>query len=474
MKITVKITEIPCTLLIINWVVFLQLILLPLNLTAQSAGENLFKPDIEHTIQIQLYKPADWDSIKARYQFASEKLTYTPVKITIDNNVIDSVGLAIKGNTYIDPDSSVLNYPFKVDLNEFVKGQKYDGLKKFNLNNEENSNSIVMNNIYAAFQLPYLRTALTKVYLNETLLGTYLIVEQVDKTYAKRIFGNDKGNLFKGDNQADLSWLGPNQPDYEYRYSLKTNEEKNDYSMLIHFIDILNNTNQPALRDSIMSNFDLTGYLNILSLQVLMGKHDDYFDKNHNFYLYHNSANNKLVYIPYDNDMLLLPGHDLFMTNAQHLPLFRALFTDVAITQQYVNCMCNIIANIKPVIPVIETRYNANYSIYKEYIDNSISSLNDEIINAGYSCTTSIPTTNKNITLMYTTGSSIFIKPSGYANDKLQIINLNGQVVYQQIFHGINWNTRTISLTFLPKGIYIAKLKSKHVTEVLKVISSAH
>jgi hypothetical protein len=37
-------------------------------------------------------------------------------------------------------------------------------------------------------------------------------------TYLKRIFGNNKKNLYKGDNQAYLDWLGVDQKAYESRY----------------------------------------------------------------------------------------------------------------------------------------------------------------------------------------------------------------------------------------------------------------
>ena len=454
-------------------IAFLCFILAVSSLMAQT-GERLFRTDIEHNIKIDLYKPSDWDSIKVRFHNSvTEDLVYTPVRIDIDHTVFDSVGLSIKGNTYVDFNSPSMFYPFKIDMNEFVKGQKFDNIKKFNLNNKEYDNNIVMNNIYAAFGLPYCRTSKAAVYISNTWVGEYLILEQVDNTYLKRVFGNDEQNLYKGDNQAYLDWLGGIQKYYESRYSLKNNEEINDYSDLIHFIDILNNSNNPALEDSVKSHFDLENYMKILSLQVLMGKHDDYFDKGHNYYLYHNGSDDRFSFIPYDNDMVLYPGNNLFMTQSQRFPLFGFIFGSKNLRQQYVSCMCSVMNKIESAIPPIELKYHADFSAYKDYVSSSIFARTIEIADAGYHCSsTSIINSAESQLLMYISRNSLFVESPKQMSVHLEIFSMSGQVVYQQDWKPAENNTGTINLEFLKAGMYVARLRNDQAVFSLKITIS--
>jgi len=434
-------------------------------------GVQLFRTDIQHNIKIDLYNPSDWDSIKARFHHSvTEDLVYTPVRIDIDHTVFDSVGLTIKGNTWVDFNSPSMFYPFKIDMNEFVKGQKFDQIKKFNLNNKEYDNNIVMNNVYAAFGLPYCRTSKAAVYINNNRVGEFLILEQVDDTYLKRVFGNNKNNLFKGDNQAYLEWLGNNQKDYESRYSLKNNEELNDFSDLIHFIDILNNSSKEALEDSVYRHFDLESYMKILSLQVLMGKEDDYFDKGHNYYLYHNGSDDRFSFIPYDNDMVIFPGNDLFMTRKQQFPLFTFIFGSENLRQQYVGCMCEIMNRIESVIPLIELKYQADFSAYKDFLRTSVFDRTFEIEYNGYHCSSAVPGNSADDQLlMYVSENTLFIESPEQMGVHLEIYTMSGQVVFQKDWRPGECLGGTINLDFLKAGMYVARLRNDRTVYSLKI-----
>lgn len=443
------------------------------SLMAQS-GEQLFRTDIEHNIKVELYKPSDWDSIQVRFHnTVTEDLVYTPVRIDIDHTVYDSVGLSIKGNTYVDFTSPSMFYPFKIDMNEFIKGQKYDNIKKFNLNNKEYDNNIVMNNVFAAFGLPYCRTSRAAVYINNTWIGEYLIIEQVDDSYLKRVFGNNNENLYKGDNMAYLEWLGGNQKDYESRYFLKNNEEINDYSDLIHFIDILNNTNDPAREDSVKSHFDLESYMKILSLQVLMGKQDDYFDKGHNYYLYHNESDDRFSFIPYDNDMVMYPGNNLFMTQSQQFPLFTFIFGSKSLRQEYVSCMCGILNQIESVIPPIELKYHSDFTAYKDFLKSSVFNRTNEIAYDGYHCSSAAITNDaEGQSHMYANRNTLFFASPEQMCVQLEIISMSGQVVYRKEWKSGENNSGTLNLEFLKTGMYVARLRNDQSEYSLKIVIS--
>ena len=94
----------------------------------------------------------------------------------IDGVEIDSVGVRIKGLT------SVLGMypPFKLDFNEYVSGQKFDGLKKLNLNNSftdgTKQRDRLAYQLYRDAGIPAPRTAYAEVYINDEFIYVYLLV----------------------------------------------------------------------------------------------------------------------------------------------------------------------------------------------------------------------------------------------------------------------------------------------------------
>ncbi|HAA00679.1 MAG TPA: spore coat protein CotH, partial [Flavobacteriales bacterium] len=113
--------------------------------------------------------------------------------------MIDSVGVRLRGNSsYGHPGNKK---PIQLDFNEFVSGQKLDGLKKLNLNNSfldptqirEKLFLDVLNNM----GLPSPRSTYVRVYFNGTYIGLYKGIETVNKEFLDRRFGNSNGNLYR-------------------------------------------------------------------------------------------------------------------------------------------------------------------------------------------------------------------------------------------------------------------------------------
>ena len=80
-----------------------------------------------------------------------------------------------------------------------------------------------------------------RVYIDSVYWGFYSLVEHVDKVFLDTWFGDNDGNLYKAE-KSTLEWSGPDQDNYAEDLELKTNEKENDWSGLIHFLDVLNNS----------------------------------------------------------------------------------------------------------------------------------------------------------------------------------------------------------------------------------------
>ena len=100
----------------------------------------------------------------------------------IDGKTIDSVGVKLRGTTSAHDEQK----PMEVDLNEFVKGQEYDGLKKFLLRNNYEDPTLQREplafEIYRRAGLPSPRTAYAEVYVDGVFRGIYTLTEEIDKS----------------------------------------------------------------------------------------------------------------------------------------------------------------------------------------------------------------------------------------------------------------------------------------------------
>lgn len=221
---------------------------------------------------------------------------------------IDSVGFRLRGNTsrYSSKKS------FKVSLNTFIPGQKFQGVEKINLNGEHNdpsiSRALLSWHLFRQAGVPGSRANHVRLYINGQYRGLYINVEHIDEEFVDLRFGNNNGNLYKCLWPADLVYRGTDPDAYKFgndgrrAYELKINEETDDYSDLANFIGILNNATPDILPLELNRVFNINAYLKYLAVEILAGHWDAYSYNKNNYYLYFNEGTRKFEFIPYDPD----------------------------------------------------------------------------------------------------------------------------------------------------------------------------
>jgi spore coat protein CotH len=215
---------------------------------------------------------------------------------------------------------------FKIDFNYYdppgTPGSletAFYGLKKLNLNNSVYDPTMLREKLFMDFARKFVPSAVRivhcRLYINGAYYGLYAAVEQVDKVLLKSRYGSgDDGNLWKGaapddvsdpsaDFGSDLTWLGTSPTPYYEDYQLKTNEEENDYSGLIEFIDVLNNTPTAALPAAFEPIADVPDILAGLAVSNLFAHLDSYTGSAHNYYLYDRSDNGRMTHMLWDANM---------------------------------------------------------------------------------------------------------------------------------------------------------------------------
>ena len=146
--------------------------------------------------------------------------------------------------------------------------------------------------------IPSPRVSHVKVFIQDEYWGIYAIIEQIDKRYLKRNFANKNGNLWKNKGSSNLEWLGANPN--AYPFELQTNEDENDWTKFIEFLDFINNSTNPEFKDGIESIFDLDEYLRILAIDLLTNNWYSYIQHGRNWYLYYEPNTNKIHWLPWD------------------------------------------------------------------------------------------------------------------------------------------------------------------------------
>jgi spore coat protein CotH len=227
-------------------------------------------------------------------------------------DTLEDIGFRLRGNTsrYSQKKS------FKISFNEYSPGRKYQDVKKINLNGQHNDPTLVREKLFydtwKKLGMPERRTSFVKLFINSQYYGLYTNLEELDKEWLQRVYGENDGNLYKCTYPADLVYLGTSPQTYKdinsfsvtggRAYDLQTNESTDDYRDLVELIVTLSLNNDSMFISRISKELDVDEVLKAFALDVATGNWDDYmYDKN-NYFLYHNLTSGKFEFISYDTD----------------------------------------------------------------------------------------------------------------------------------------------------------------------------
>lgn len=227
-------------------------------------------------------------------------------------DTIQTVGFRLRGNTSrVSKKKS-----FKISFNEYVSGRKYQGVKKINLNGQHNDPTMIREKLfYDTWRnsgMVERRTSFVRVYINQAYYGVYTNLEEFDKDWLQKVYGEKSGNLYKCTYPADLVYKGTDQQTYKdiesssttggRAYDLQTNEEEDNYSDLVELITALNQPVDETFAANISQKINVDGFLKAFAIDVATGNWDDYMYNKNNYFLYHNNSTGKFEFISYDTD----------------------------------------------------------------------------------------------------------------------------------------------------------------------------
>jgi uncharacterized protein (TIGR03437 family) len=236
---------------------------------------------------------------------------YIPCRFKWGAIELPQIGCRFKGNSSFRRNG--IKRPFKLDFNEFGN-TNFLGLTKLNLQTNDLSPDFMREKLFAEFAGKFvtsLRMVHVRLYVNDAYYGLYTAMEQPDKNMMESRFGNNEdGNLWEGNEmlmagaagRPDLVWRGSDPAVYQRIYELETNVERNDYSQLVQFLDVLNNTPLAELPARFEPIADVEQMLTWIALNHLFVNLDSYVNDAGEYYLYDRSRDGKFIMVTWDHN----------------------------------------------------------------------------------------------------------------------------------------------------------------------------
>lgn len=246
------------------------------------------------------------------------------------------VAVRYKGNSTYLASARNLKRSFKIDVDEFVDGQKFLGLKTLNLHcgvhDPSKLREALAYEVFRAASVPAPRTAFVELTLtvpgkyDKELVGFYTLAEAVNKPFLKRHFQTDKGLLMKPERVRGLDYLGDDWEKYETTYQPKREPTKAEKDRTIAFAKLVNRGTDAEFAEKIGEYLDVDAFLKFQAATAMVANLDSFFTNGHNYYLYLHPETNRFHFIPWDTDLSL--GNFAFFGNA-------AQQSDLSLTKPY-------------------------------------------------------------------------------------------------------------------------------------------
>lgn len=214
--------------------------------------------------------------------------------VVLNGDTMSDVGVRYKGNsTYCGPWFwGKPKFPYNIDMNHIVGGQKLLGYKKVKLSNAWSDATFVReytgSQIYRRY-VPAYEVNLMKLYVQGDYLGLYSNTESINKQFLKKHFDEKDGVLVKCDADMEfcisyagipsLTYISPDSSDYYVHYEMKSDH---GWAQLMALIETLNF--DPSQLDTIL-NIDRV--LWNFALNSCLSNLDSYNGQFiHNYYMY--------------------------------------------------------------------------------------------------------------------------------------------------------------------------------------------
>ncbi len=240
----------------------------------------------------------DFEYVHADLDFGGGRLTNVAVRYKGNGTYMTSLGSDKKS--------------LKVDLNEFVKGQKLAGVSKLNFHNNVTDASW-MNEplsywLYREAGVPAPRTSYSRIGINvagvhtNRYLGLYSIVENLDDHWAENRFGTKKGAIFKPVTPTLFQYLGEDWAKYQQTYDPKSDPTEKQKRRVYDFAKLVTSADDTEFARRLPEFLDVDEFSRFMAVTVWLSTLDSILAIGQNYVVYLHPKTDKFQFLPWDLD----------------------------------------------------------------------------------------------------------------------------------------------------------------------------
>jgi hypothetical protein len=288
--------------------------------------DHVFPQDHVVVIAIDFDDPTAYAQMLAAGKLDPPQRPYFPATFAFDGEIVENVGVRLKGNSSLWTSQDDQMKSFKVHFEEYVAGQAFHEADRLNLNSNFKDPSIMRERLaYEAFAgsgLPAPRTAYAELWVDGDRHGVYTLTQQVDHRFLEARYGEadhaDDGNLYKCYDGCPLEYWGEDPEAYkspegvacddpeDCGLQLVTNEddpELNDYADVIALVRTVRDVRDGAAQlEALDALLDLEAYARFQAVNLVLANLDSYYGSAHNFYLHRRNGDGRFELIPWDTN----------------------------------------------------------------------------------------------------------------------------------------------------------------------------
>ena len=243
---------------------------------------------------------------------AGIEFKYVHADLEFAGKSFKDVAVRYKGNgTWMQSQASSKR-SIKLDLNEFVKGQKVGDVTKLNLHNNITDaswmNEVLSHRLFRDAGVPAPRTAYARVYVtvpgehDKKEMGLYSLVEDIDKSFAEENFGTKKGAIFKPVTPNLFAYLGDKWSSYKQTYDPKTDIAEHQSRRVIEFSRLVTEANDAEFAGQLASFLDFEEFARFMAVTVWLSTLDSILGPGQNYYVHLHPKTGKFQFMPWDLD----------------------------------------------------------------------------------------------------------------------------------------------------------------------------
>jgi spore coat protein CotH len=278
-----------------------------------------------------------------------------------DGIPLNNIDVRYKGNgTYMQSQND-LKRSMKLDLNDQIKGRTLGGATKLNLHScvtdASYMNEVLSHRLFRDAGVPAPRYSFAEVYLTvpgqyeNTYVGLYTIVENLDSSFTRDYFGTKKGVMFKPVASRLMEYISDNWDDYAALYDPKMAVMPEDSAHLIDFFKLVSNADDDTFAKQVENYLDLDEFARFMAITTWISTMDSILVQNQNFLVYLHPKTHQLQFLPWDLDHGFgqfgmsgsqevrenlsiehpwsdggMGGNKLFLTRVFNLPKFKSIY----------------------------------------------------------------------------------------------------------------------------------------------------